>query len=57
MDTNRTMVTLQELNALIELASRAHKSQAEALWLEQLVRKANEQMKQEQPPPQKTIEQ
>lgn len=39
------MITLSEISALIELASRAPKSQAEVLWLQALIQKIEEQRK------------
>lgn len=44
-------MTLQELNALLELAARAPKSQAETLWLQALVER-QQQMLKAQPQPQ-----
>lgn len=38
-------MTLQELNALLELAARAPKSQAEALWLQALVERQQQMLK------------
>lgn len=42
------MINQQELAALVELAGRAHKSQAESLWLNELVARLNEQAQVEQ---------
>jgi hypothetical protein len=38
------MISLRELEALINLAQRASKSQAEELWLTQLIDKINRQL-------------
>lgn len=45
------MISAQEMSAVLELAQRAHKSQAEAMWLEVLVKRLNKKMAQAARPP------
>lgn len=45
------MISAQEMSAVLELAQRARKSQAEAMWLEALVNRLNEKIAQAARPP------
>jgi len=48
------MTTMQELQALVELAMRAPKSHAESLWLADFVRRINDQAARHNEPTQDT---